>query len=495
MTAISLKNVAPDTTPSTSRAGFAPTDEQAAAVEAFTSGIPFVLEAGAGSGKTSTLRLMDDERRGKRGICLMYNRSAADEARRTFSRDTHCATAHSLAYQAIGKQYRDRLNGPRVPAFRAADRIGAEPVESGPSMRIGRNAVARFALATVSRFCNSADTDITAKHVPYIEGIHSEYAQPARDQIAALARVAWNELQARQGVLRFDHDAYLKLWQLSGPRLNADFVMLDEAQDAYPAILDVVLRQSHAQLVAVGDQNQAIYSYKGSMDAMRDWPAQTRLPLSQSFRFGPEIARQANRFLRMLRSDLQLQGLDTIPSRVVKDLQTPSAVLCRTNAQAVAEAMNAMESGRQVAIVGGVQQIKSMARAANDLKAGKPTDHPELCAFASWDDVQEYVEDDEAAADLRVLVQLVDRYGVGGIFKVTDAVVDEGRADLVVSTAHRSKGREFESVLVASDFRAPKDSVDLDRSEAQLMYVAVTRAKRVLDCSALDWTYGWSVKP
>jgi superfamily I DNA/RNA helicase len=491
MTAVSLRGVHADDTPSTSRPGLAPTSEQANAITAFRTGDPFVLEAGAGTGKTSTLRLMAGETHGH-GLCLMYNRSVADEARRTFPRNTKCATAHSLAYAAVGKHYRDRLNGPRVPAWKAAEIIGAEAVDVSPTSRIGRNAVARLALETVSRFCNSADTEIGPAHVPYIEGVEHEYVQCARDEISRLARTAWTELRGKTDRLRFDHDTYLKLWQLSGPRLSADFIMLDEAQDAYPAILDVVLRQSHAQLVAVGDQSQAIYSYKGSMNAMRDWPAEHRLPLSQSFRFGPEIAAEANVWLGKLGSPLRLRGTDGIASRVVT-LDEPAAVLCRTNMQAVEEAMTALEDGARVAIVGGVKQIQAMARAALDLKDGRGTDHPELCAFASWADVQEYVEDDQGAADLRVLVSLVDRFGAGGIFRVTDAVVDEAQAEVVVSTAHKSKGREFESVRVASDFRPGKDASGLEASEVRLMYVAVTRAKRLLDCSALDWARDWSV--
>jgi superfamily I DNA/RNA helicase len=492
MTPISLTSVQPETFAASTSGGVRPTDEQQAAIDTFAGGRPLVLEAGAGTGKTSTLRLMAASRPGSRGICLMYNRAAADQAKATFPRGTRCATAHSLAYQAVGRDYRDRLNGPRVPAWKAADTIGANSIQSGPSTRIGKNAVARLALQTVSRFCNSADRVIQPVHVPWIDGVDRDHLDNVRDELVSLATVAWHELQGRTGVLKFTHDTYLKLWQLSEPRLAADYVMLDEAQDAYPAILDVVLKQSHAQLVAVGDQQQAIYSYKGSMDAMRDWPAQDRLQLSQSFRFGPEIASEANVYLKMLGAPLRLRGLESIPSRLAR-LDEPAAVLCRTNAQAVAEAMAALDAGVRVAIVGGVEQVRSMARAANELKQGRATDHPELCAFGSWLEVQEYVEEHEDASDLRVLVQLVDRYGVGGIFRVTDAVVDEPLAQLIVSTAHKAKGREFESVLIARDFHPPKEGERLERSEVQLMYVSVTRAKRLLDCSALDWVRGWSV--
>jgi len=135
-----------------------------------------------------------------------------------------------------------------------------------------------------------------------------------------------------------------------------------------------------------------------------------------------------------------------------------------------------------------------MARAAQDLKNGSRTDHPDLAAFESWAQVQEYVHEDAAAADLRVLVQLVDQYGVPTILDVAGAVVEESGADLVVSTAHKAKGREWPSVRIAPDFRPPKDGEDLDAPEARLSYVAVTRAKLALDDSALQWAQDRRVK-
>lgn len=502
MTPISLATVQADQVTASTTRGVTPTDEQTAAVDIFKSGAALVLEAGAGTGKTSTLRLMANELPFRTGVYVAYNKAIALDAKASFPSNVTAATAHSYAYQAVGKRYRDRLKSPRVPAWKAAEILGAEALDVGPGRRIPRNAVARIALDTVARYCNSADREIGRQHVPYVEGV--EYLDDFQTEIVRLASKAWADLriddaQVRAlstkgrtvGVLKFTHDVYLKLWQLGNPRLPGDYILLDEAQDANPVIADVVLRQD-AQLIAVGDAQQAIYGWRGAVDAMRDWPAEHRLPLAQSFRFGPAIATAANEWLRMLGATLRLRGLDSINSQVMH-LDEPAAILCRTNAQAVGEALLAIEAGRRPAIVGGVEQIRWMCRASLDLKEGRPTDHPELCAFESWADVQEYVEEDEAAADLRVLVGLVDMYGVGKLFSVTDAVVDEPSADVIVSTAHKAKGREWGSVLIAPDFRAPKDGEDLERGEACLCYVAVTRAKRLLDNGALAWASGVKV--
>lgn len=48
----------------------------------------------------------------------------------------------------------------------------------------------------------------------------------------------------------------------------------------------------------VGDSAQAIYGWRGARDIMTGFDG-TRLTLSQSFRFGPRLAEEANRWLRI----------------------------------------------------------------------------------------------------------------------------------------------------------------------------------------------------
>jgi len=66
-------------------------------------------------------------------------------------------------------------------------------------------------------------------------------------------------------------------------------------------------------------------------------------------------------------------------------------------------------------------------------------------------------------------------------------MVPESQADLVISTAHKAKGREWDRVQLASDFPARDRCDDADR---KLLYVAVTRAKLVLDVTRCPWFGG-----
>ena len=117
--------------------------------------------------------------------------------------------------------------------------------------------LARFVARTVQRFCESADLEPATHHTPRVKGVEDPAARAALAQVlVAGARRAWDDLSRIHGALRFDHDHYLKLWQLGRPRLHAEYVLFDEAQDANPVILDVVGAQQHAQRVLVGDSAQ-----------------------------------------------------------------------------------------------------------------------------------------------------------------------------------------------------------------------------------------------
>jgi hypothetical protein len=475
-----------------------PTEEQAAAIEAFATGGQVILEAGAGSGKTTTLKMLAAEKPRERGIYFAFNKAVAVEAKASFPRNVQCATAHSFAFRSVGRQFVHRLNGPRIAGRETARILGAnEPFHIADGMMLAPQQVAWIAMETVTRYCYSADEQIALRHLPAVTGIDSDdLRRELAKVVLPLARRAWTDLSSVDGRLKFAHDHYLKLWQLSGPRLDADFVLLDEAQDCNPVVADVFNRQTGAQRVLVGDSNQSIYAWRGAVDAMATFAADHHLYLSQSFRFGHAIAGEANKWLELLGATLRIRGTDRIPSRI-EPVGQADAVLCRTNAAAVAALLDHHARAIPVAIVGGGGDVRRLAEAAITLKASAGTHHPELCAFQTWGQVQDYVENDHGGSDLAVFVRLIDTHGADTVIAAVDRAVDERKAKVTVSTAHKAKGREWVTVQIAGDFQRTKATSDgRDDSEAlkppsrpdqMLAYVAVTRARSVLDRGGLAW--------
>ncbi|MCZ0985996.1 UvrD-helicase domain-containing protein [Streptomyces diastatochromogenes] len=476
----------------------APTAEQVQAADAFRAGHHLVLQAGAGTGKTTTLAMLAASTN-RHGRYLAFNKDIVNDAVTRFPRTVTCKTAHATAYAALGHRYAGRLNSPRQPAWKTGQALGiTRPIRIGDH-DISHRTLSHTALRAVTRFCYSADRALACHHVPRLRLLTTpaEHAELA-DAVLPFAAKAWADLQnPDHGVVRFEHDHYLKMWALTQPKIEADFLFLDEAQDTNPVLEQVFKAQrDHAQLVMVGDSAQAIYGWRGARDVMTGFDA-TALTLTRSFRFGPLLAEQANRWLELAEAPIRLTGSETIPTEVGA-IATPDAVLCRTNVGAMAEVMRLLAAGRRVALARGGSTLAALALAARDLKVGRRTSHPELVLFASWGEVQDYAVYDPAGRDLQPFVDLVDTHGPDAILAAVDELTDEDHADVTVSTAHKAKGREWPSVRIADDFPPPKNTDEQDAeghpipepvndTDARLAYVAVTRARHRLDLGGLSW--------
>jgi len=466
-----------------------PTPEQQAAIDVFASGATVVILAGAGTGKTSTLRLLATAGSQAKCLYVAYNKAIQVEAKRSFPRNVEARTAHSLDYRDFGAPMRHRLNGPRVTSRQAAAILKAPGVALGDEVVLSASAVASMALRSVANFCHSPDVAITPVHFARPEAPRSTDLSSLAATVVAVARRAWADLTSLGGRLKPSHDVYLKLWQLSDPVLAYDFVCFDEARDADPATADVVARQD-AQLVAVGDSAQAIYAWRGATYFLERLDTPARVVLTQSCRFGPAVAEEANVWLGVLDSRLRLRGSPHRDS-TVGTLDAPDAIFCRSNAGCVGEVMAAQDDDRRVALVGGGEDMVGLAEAARRLRAGEPAAHPELVALEDWPEVQDYAEHDPGGSDLAVAVRLIDRHGPEAIIAAVRSCAPEAEAELTVSAAHRAKGREWNQVLVAGDFKKPKpDPVTghpgpIRRDETMLAYVTDTRAMTRLDNTGL----------
>lgn len=468
-----------------------PTAEQVLAVDAFLTGDNATIEAGAGTGKTSTLKLMGVADPSRKGLYVAYNAAVARESAATFPPNIECRTAHSVAYRWTagrwGSSLRDRLNAPRMSSRDVALVVGSmTPVALDKALMFSPHRVASIAMETVKRFCYTGDPDVAPRHVPDIMRVDTSEARARLvDAVVPLAKRAWADLSRQDGRLRLQHDHYLKLWALSDPQLAFDYVLVDEAQDSNGVVTDVVRKQT-CQIVAVGDRCQAIYGWRGATDAMDAFGAKHKVYLTQSFRFGQAIADEANKWLEVLESELRLVGSPAMESRL-EEAPNARAVLCRTNAAVMTTVLRSHAQGKRVALVGGGKDIVSFARAARQLMDDGFTAHPDLFPFTSWGMVKEYVSDAYDGSDLAVLVRLIDEHTPEGVIRAVEACVSEAEADVVVSTAHKAKGREWDSVRIADDFQEGEDVSD---PEAMLAYVAITRAREVLDREGLAWIDG-----
>lgn len=466
-----------------------PTAEQADAVKRFHSGQALKITAFAGTGKTTTLSQIA-EATPRRGLYLAFNSAIRRAAASRFPRQrVECLTTHALALRAIRSTYprftSDRLTTSIWPNVLVQSlSLVRKQYDSG--LVVTPVQQAHMILGAVTAFCHSADNSLSHKHVPLIGRVHS-LPQSAQEEIREWACTAakglWNQMTDPAGSIPLGHDGYLKLWSLSRPSINADYILLDEAQDTNPAVLSVLSAQ-RSQVVYVGDAHQQIYEWRGAVNAMHDMQANEHAYLTQSFRFGSRLADAATNVLKSLGETRRLQGNPAQQTDIAASGPV-DAVLARTNATTIIEAMDALESGITPFVVGGTKELKELVSDVYQLKNGNPGTRPEFFGFKNWQEVVDFARTDEGAS-LLTFVQIVEQHGENKLwFVISQIETDEADASLVISTAHKAKGREWKRVRLTNDFASKRLAADAPAPEAEvrLFYVAMTRAK---ECLVID---------
>ena len=330
------------------------------------------VNALAGTGKTTTLRLISEAVAPKRGHYVAFNKAIVDDAKSKFSSNINCVTAHGLAYRSVGYRFKNRFDSPRVSWKDLANYFHMEGFgfkSPSGSHYFEPFQMAKYASGAIWGFCKSTATEIGFEHVPVIPlvQVSEEVRNNFCTQVISGAQSMWKDLLEVDGYMKFEHDHYLKMWQLGKPVIPGDIILFDEAQDADPVMLDVVNSQQ-AQLIYCGDTYQSIYEWRGAKDALSLVHVDERYWLTQSFRFGPEIAEIGNQFLRRLGAPKEIRGLESIQSKVGK-LARPDAVLCRTNFGAIISLRELQSQGRNTALMGNVKEsLLEFTRGCIELK-------------------------------------------------------------------------------------------------------------------------------
>ena len=118
--------------------------------------------------------------------------------------------------------------------------------------------------------------------------------------------------------------------------------------------------------------------------------------------------------------------------------------------------------------------------------AGQSVDAEEFAGFESWQDFCMWVKEDPEGSDYAVSVALIKEHSPEGITELLNRVVPADQADVLVSTAHKTKGMEWQSVQMGTDWTEPAEG-KFTEEYAMLLYVAITRAKTALGLGSASW--------
>ncbi|XP_072311104.1 F-box DNA helicase 1 [Eucyclogobius newberryi] len=489
------------------------------------------IMAFAGTGKTTTLVKYAEQRPHLRFLYVAFNKSVAKEAERRFPSNVDCKTVHALAFGDVGRNYKI---GKKLT-------YNMTPFSINTVLPKGRAGFhkSKIVMQTINTFLASKDEQITTTHIPsfYIKKKNNRVPIAEADIPLFLedATNLWEKMknvtERSEQAFYMTHDGYLKLWQLSRPCLSDkyDVIFIDEAQDCTPAILDVMLYQSCGKIL-VGDPHQQIYTFRGAINALETVDHTHIFYLTQSFRFGAEIAYVGDAILKVCKNvqktlvgGKQKGGVSdnstvAVADSVRKGVSTSRgkmAILSRTNVTVFSEAVSLTGANPNCRIhfVGGIQgigleriqdlwNIRQNSKIPQSGERHKPKYIQDkfLRIFArkyekSFQALRLYAEQSEDR-ELEAKLLIVEKYGdripqLVSMLKMCHED-DYSQADFIMGTVHKAKGMEFDTVMVTDDFvKIPASRHNLHfhqsfvmseipKDEWNLIYVAVTRAKSSL---------------
>ena len=474
-----------------------------------------IIQARAGSGKSTTLiemlRLIPPT---QSATFLAFNKSAATEigekaARKGLTRDNvDFRTLNSAGFRAVAR----RFKGGRINVD--GDKVVKNLREnlSGDDFKIFGFIVRDLVSAAKSQGLVPAEFKDARRTVDDTDDAFFEFSE--RFQIDApgdtprlwgrafdLARKVLTRGLRDASTIDFDDQLYLP-FALRLPFWRVDWLLVDEAQDLN-VVQRVLLRDmvtTTGKLVAVGDNLQSIYGWRGSdCDSLgaiaREYGAET-MPLSVTYRcptsvvaiakrWAPDIEAAPNAPAGMV-SKLGADKIDGI------DWRPDDLVICRNNAPIVRLAFRLIRrkvpcrvAGRDIGtglrklidklgpvdLIDLVEKIRDYQRKqqAIILKRNPDADAALMALDDKCETIHVLAEEATSLADLRsALESMFDDVTVGR---------------LTLSSIHRAKGAEAPRVFVLDPHLMPSRmarTADAKQQERNLMYVAVTRAREEL---------------
>jgi len=472
--------------------------------EVETSKRPLIIEAVAGSGKSTTiiaaLELIPST---ESSIFVAFNKSIADDLANKVPFHVEARTLHSMGYEILRNNYTYAKSNSKkvnnIMRFEVLDTKNNRQhwewcTENGYQVQ-------RFISSIRMGGCQSVELHELEDWID-----QGDYDIPtdrwSLQVIQQVVQACW-KFDGEKGNCTIDFDDMIALpayWDMKFP--TYDNVFVDESQDLNKAQRMFIgkLLGSTGRLIAVGDTHQAIYGFRGadhnSMSHIRGAFGCKELPLSICYRCDKAIVEKAKYFVPHIEAR---EGAGEGEVRYVDHgkhwdfYQSDDYILCRTNAPLVAEAMRLSIRGHNVCIMG------------RDLVRPLMKNVKVMCGIYNGSidqrDIREWTEDQVAGLSERKQYKAYNMWDQAGVlcaicgstpmgeaaFKKTleDIFTDKRPVvpHILLSTIHKSKGLEADRVFILRPDLMPHPmakGIDELKQEDNLHYVAITRAKHML---------------
>lgn len=457
-------------------------EDQEKAIKLATSGDDLVIEARAGTGKTTTNIGIAKRSIGKKGAIFTFNKSMSDDNSKKSPSNFKCRTPHSQAFISVGTDYIDRLK-PNFNTSQLSKRINLNEFD------ISTEEKNKLIIDTFKAYCAKDNDIFEANHVntEHIHHIKNEKElEEIKTHVANQCQIAWEEISHVNSRVDITHDFYLKLYSLSKPKMDFDLIILDEAQDSTPCVMTLINEQE-CQKIITGDRFQSIYGWRGCINGMVKNNIKNKTFLTKSFRFGNEIAEAANYVLseHNQSSDCEIVGDPNIKSMLNADVM-PNAIIYRNTLDMVDEMFFSINSGLKPHVIGGLDDLYRKVVNVNNLRLDKV----KFGRFYRYEQFEDYMETVKRGPWL-TFSKLLKTYSIESLFKLFVEInnIEQHNANVKLLSAHKSKGLQFPHTKLSNGFKSPENK-GWTIEEGNLLYVALTRARLTLnieDCDAFEY--------
>jgi len=435
-----------------------------------------LINALAGTGKTSTLELIQDVATPP-VLCLAFNRRIADEMSKRFRSTTTVRTFNSLGHRIWGAACAGKLalDPKKIPdLLRESIRSLSKPTQ-GEAYDIFWETVSAIGLAKSLGYVPDGKFN-NSKRLVGSDDFYGRLDESPSDLLRDLVEdvLTASIREAYSGSIDYNDQVYMPAL-FGGTYPRHPLVLVDEAQDLSPVNHEMLNHLSKSRIIAVGDPFQSIYGFRGAVQSgmrrLQERFAMTEADLSVSFRCPEVIVRSVH--WRVPKMQWVKGG-----GRAVR-LRNPSsagfvdgsAIICRNNAPLFALGLRLLSSGRSISIAGsdiGPKVIGILRR------LGPETMNKEtlLNAIESWR-AEKISKQSTSASDIADCMAIFAGFGetLGQAVAYADHLFEQ-KGTLQLLTGHKAKGLEWPTVYHLDSFLLGDSEQELN-----LRYVISTRAK------------------
>tara|TARA_R110000737_G_scaffold40096_1_gene60484 strand:+ start:1534 stop:2961 length:1428 start_codon:yes stop_codon:yes gene_type:complete len=444
-----------------------------------------IISAGAGTGKTTTIVEAAQSIGNVKAAFLAFNKSIATELNNKLPDGVEAKTFHAFGFAAIRSAgIKTKVNNYKLNNI-IKDLLGDDyyfaPLKKLISLVKG-SLIEGTDVKSINQLIDKYNINFGSDREEVI-GIQSIPA------ILTLCRTQTH-------IIDFDDMIWMPLVN-NYPLPQYDVLFVDEAQDFNESQRVMISKcVNGGRCIIVGDENQAIYGFRGADSQSIDMFRQrlktgtrkiSEFPLSISWRCPNTVVKEANRYVK------SLQAADNaIDGSVVVDApffpQKGDIVLCRYNAPLISAFYDLISQGKSAYILGR-DMTKGLITAVQKISKNNNMGVDEFKNLFSQDFKYNYsrlmsINKENQAMALEdkkdcIMIFVEKATTVGGIIEEIKKVFDgKDHGDIMLSTVHKAKGLEADNVYILATERMPHPLGN--NEENNICYVAITRAKKNL---------------